>query len=98
MTPEGKIENYLRNQVKKHHGQIRKVRWIGRRGAPDDIIWWPGPRFAFVEVKAPGQKPTKQQLREHDRMIRDGFKVFVVDSFESVDAIILLLTQADSCE
>jgi hypothetical protein len=95
MTPEGRIETYLRQRVKASGGHIRKLRWIGRNGAPDDFIWWPGPRMAFVECKAPGGRLRKLQQVEIDRLRADGFLVFVVDSYESVDAAISGVLQSD---
>lgn len=87
---EGSIENYLRRRVKEEGGQIRKVRWLCRRGAPDDLIWWPGPRVAFVECKAPGERvdPRSPQGREITRLRDDGWTVYVVDNHEGVDAAI----------
>lgn len=89
MTPEGKIEAYLRRRVLETGGRIRKLSWIGRRGAPDRLVWWPGPDLVFVEVKAPGKKATKQQEREHDRLRADGFCVLVVDSLEGAEAAVV---------
>jgi len=94
MTPEGKIEAYLKKCVLASGGRIRKLKWIGTRGAPDRLVWWPleeglfgvlAPHIVFVEVKAPGKKPTKQQEREHNRLRADGFEVWVVDSTGAVD-------------
>lgn len=87
-APEAKIENYLRKRVKAERGQIRKLSWLGRRGAPDDFVWWPGPRFAFVECKAPGGVLSTLQVREIGRLRDDGFKVYVAYSYEDVDAMI----------
>jgi hypothetical protein len=39
----------------------------------------------FVELKAPGKKPTPGQLREHARLRELGFRVEVLDSIEAVD-------------
>ena len=88
MTPEGKIEAYLKKCVLATGGRIRKLSWIGRRGAPDRLVWWPGPDLVFVEVKAPGKKATKQQKREHVRLQQDGFAVAVVNSKERVDWLV----------
>lgn len=94
MGPEGKIESYLRKKVLASGGRLRKLRWIGQRGAPDRFVWWPeeqkgvGPIAALVEVKAPGKKPTAQQLREHKRLRDDGFSVVVVDCEDMVDVMI----------
>lgn len=92
MTPEGKIEAYLHKRVKATGGDWRRLRWLGRRGAPDDMIWWPNGLIAFVEVKCPGQKPTLLQLAEHKKMRESGLRVFVVDDMQAVDCIIEQLT------
>ena len=68
-APEAKVENYLRKRVKEEHGQIRKLAWLGRRGAPDDFVWWPGPRFAFVECKAPGGVERRRAIRYIDPVL-----------------------------
>jgi hypothetical protein len=91
VTPEGKIEAYLKRRVEQTHGQIRKLAWLGRRGAPDRMIWWKGPwgpLLAFVEVKAPNGKATTLQKREHARMRAAGFNVYVVASEEAVEAFL----------
>lgn len=87
---EGKIENYLRRRVKETGGQYRKVGWIGRRGAPDQLVWWTWPRVALVECKAEGEyvKPGSQQEREIKRFAETGWPVYVVNSHEAVDAVI----------
>lgn len=35
---ESDIEDYLVNRVKGMGGEVRKVRWVGRRGAPDRLV------------------------------------------------------------
>ncbi len=88
MTPEGRVEKYLVEQVEAHGGRFRKLKWISRNGAPDRLIWWPFSPLFFVELKAFGKKPTAQQSREHKRLRADGFHVFVIDRPEGVDAFI----------
>lgn len=95
---ESDIENYLVERVKALGGEVRKVKWIGRRGAPDrlvmlppGIVVYPGPEFGYtiwVELKAPGEKAKPHQTREHERMHRMGQRVEVIDSIEGVDALI----------
>lgn len=41
MAQEAKIEAYLVKQVKALGGEVRKVKWIGRRGAPDRLVMLP---------------------------------------------------------
>lgn len=92
MTPEGAIQAHLKRRVKETGGEFRKLRWIGRRGAADCFIWWPGPRFAFVEVKQPKGRLSVLQEREIETLKRAGFAVHVVWSKDDVDALIHHLT------
>lgn len=84
---ERDVEQYLVEQVKAKGGEVRKVRWIGRHGAPDRIVMLPD-RTIWVELKAPGEKAKPHQVREHERMRRMGQRVEVVDSFEGVDEVL----------
>ena len=43
---ESQIEKYLVAKVKELGGEVRKVQWIGRRGAPDRLVMLPGGRKA----------------------------------------------------
>lgn len=85
---ERDIEDYLVKRVKAMGGQIRKVQWIGRAGAPDRLVLLPERRSVWVELKAPGAKPTLQQIREHNRMRRLGELVEVIDSLEGVEELL----------
>lgn len=84
---ESEIENYLVERVKALGGEVRKVRWIGRRGAPDRLVMLPG-KIVWVELKAPGAKTKPHQVREHERMRRMGQRVEVVDSVQAVDEVL----------
>lgn len=89
--PEASIENYLLRRVKAEGGQIRKARWIGRRGCPDRLIWWGQPlRYAWCEVKAPGEEVDWRSNQGHEirRMHDDGWEVYVVSTREQVDDMI----------
>lgn len=72
--------------VKKYGGETRRVKWQGRRGAPDDVIFLNGAHF--VECKAPGKKPSEHQHREFARMRGCGVEVWVVDSFYAVERLV----------
>ena len=39
---ESVIEKHLVKRVKELGGEVRKVQWIGRRGAPDRLVMLPG--------------------------------------------------------
>ena len=85
---EKDIEKHLTNRVIEVGGEIRKVRWIGRRGAPDRLVMLPN-RVVWVELKAPGKHPESHQQREHDRMRRFGCDVIVIDSIEGVEELLI---------
>ena len=91
-TPEGIVEEYFVKRVRETGGKVRKLKWIGRNGAPDRMVWWPVKRGSadvyFVELKAPGEKPTAQQKEEHKNMKDSGLRVLVVDSKTMVDSFI----------
>jgi hypothetical protein len=95
---ESTIEKHLVKRVKELGGEVRKVQWIGRRGAPDRLVMlpykWHGPaayfvgRCFWVELKAPGVKAEGYQLREHARMRAQGQLVVVIDSIEGVEELL----------
>lgn len=86
MAAEKEVEDYLRSTVKTLKGQIRKVKWINRNGAPDDMIWVPGWRWPkMVEMKAPGKKLQPHQQREHNRLHRMGVETAKLDCKEDID-------------
>lgn len=97
---EAKIEEHLVRRVRELGGEVRKVKWLGRRGAPDRLVMLPpmkdfdAPivyhygRTIWVELKAPGEKPKPHQQREHERMRRMGQRVEVVDSIEGVEELL----------
>lgn len=93
-TPEGKVEDYLVAQCEAHGALVRKLAYIGRRGAPDRMVIWSvlsentlyrGGLVDFVELKAPSKKPDEHQEREHKRLRGLGCSVFVLSSLEEVD-------------
>lgn len=99
-TPEGKIEDYFVEQCEANGALVRKLAYVGRRGAPDRMVVWGlyrggrdgyiGGRIDFVELKAPGKKPDPHQEREHERLRALGCNVHVIDSKEAVDRYIAM--------
>ena len=85
---ESDIEKYAVKRVKELRGEIRKVAWIGRRGAPDRRIMLPHKQPVWVEFKAPGLKAEPHQEREHNRMRALGELVEVIDSIDAVDRLL----------
>lgn len=88
--PEARIENYLVKRIKEEGGEIRKVRWIARKGAPDRYVWWDQGRYAWCECKAEGEEVDWRSLqgREIRRMHDDGLTVYVLNSHDAVDRMI----------
>jgi hypothetical protein len=89
---EVKVETHLQKQTKALGGKYRKVRWIGRRGAPDDLVMFP--RVAcLVETKRPGEKARFNQVREHEALRWAGLRVEVASTIEEVDALLCKLVE-----
>lgn len=91
---ESKIEAYLVKQVKELGGEVRKVKWIGRTGAPDRVVMLPyrarywTSETMWVELKATNKDATSAQDREHVRMRKMGQHVVVINSIEDVDLLL----------
>ena len=63
---ESDIEDYLVKRVKELGGEVRKVKWLGRNGAPDRLVMLPPrlnktdgcfdvpPNTIWIELKAEG--------------------------------------------
>ncbi|EOB3108288.1 VRR-NUC domain-containing protein [Yersinia enterocolitica] len=77
---EDSIEDNLVKEVKKAGGIAYKFISPGRRSVPDRLVLLPGGKVIFVECKAPGEKPTAAQIREHEKIRVLGFIVRVLDS------------------
>lgn len=84
---ESTIERHLVQRVKALGGEVRKVKWIGRNSAPDRIVMLPENSF-WAELKAPGEKPTKAQSREHERMHKMGQRIEIIDSLERIEELL----------
>ena len=85
---ESTIEDHLVRRANEIGGEVRKVKWIGRRGAPDRVVMLPGGRLYWVELKRPDQKAEPHQAREHERMRSMGQRVLIIDSFEAIEALL----------
>ncbi len=82
---ERDIEKALVKRVESLGGLCEKFTSPNRRGVPDRIVTLPGGKIIFVEVKSCGKKPTKIQLRDHERRRSLGCEVFVLDSVDAVN-------------
>ena len=85
---EKAIEQKLVRMVMHRGGICPKFVSPGYDGMPDRIVLFPGGRIAFVEVKAPGEKPRPLQLSRHRLLRRLGFRVYVLDAAEQIGGIL----------
>lgn len=85
---ESKIEKHLSARVKEMGGLCWKFTSPNLRGVPDRVVILTLGRFCWVELKAPGKKPTALQLRRHAELRLRGHRVVVLDSVEAVDAFV----------
>jgi len=83
---EKTIEMHLVKRVRAAGGLAIKWTAPGTSGVPDRIVFLPG-RIIFVELKAPGKKPTAIQIHVHRLLANLGADVRVIDSKEQVDGI-----------
>lgn len=86
---ESFIEEKLTKVVRQKGGVCWKFTSPETAGVPDRIVLMPKGNIAFVEVKAPGEKPRPLQLSRHRLLRRLGFQVYVLDALEDIDKIIL---------
>ena len=80
------IEAALVRRVKALGGLCEKFVSPGRRSVPDRLVTLPGGRVVFVEVKAPGKKPTELQERDHWRRRKLGCEVIIINNIEDARA------------
>ena len=83
---EKTIEAALVKRVKALGGMAEKFTSPNKRSVPDRIVTLPGGRIIFVELKAPGKKPTELQARDHAARRVLGCDVRVIDSLEQAHA------------
>jgi hypothetical protein len=65
---------------------VRKIQYVGRRGAPDRLFVGRG-KILVVEFKRRGKRPDVHQEREHDRFRGRGVPVHVIDNIEDGKAL-----------
>ena len=85
---EKTVESKFTKTVKSKGGLAVKFTSPGFNGMPDRLVMFPGGRIAFVEVKAPGEKPRPLQIVRMKLLRRFGFRVYVLDSIEQIGGII----------
>ena len=76
---EKTVEQKLVHAVRHMGGIALKFISPGFDGMPDRLVLLPGGAFAFVEVKAPGEKARPLQTARHRLLRHLGFKVYILD-------------------
>ena len=89
---ESEVENYLVKEVKRQKGMAMKFVSPGLRGVPDRIVLMEGGKIIFVELKAPGEKPRKQQEIRIAQLKSLGFRVKTIDTKKGVDELMREMT------
>lgn len=81
---ERDIEAYLVAQVEARGGTCEKIKFIGRRGAPDRLVTLPGGETWRVELKKRGGRLSYHQ-KEYADSLPDGALYAVLWSIYDVD-------------
>lgn len=82
---ESAVEDHLVAVAKMCGGLVRKLQWIGRRGAPDRVVFLPNGLIFWIELKRPGKDAEDHQRREHERLQEFGQFVAVLDTVKKID-------------
>ena len=82
------IEQKLVRDVKKRGGICLKLASTGLDGIPDRLVLMAKGKIAFVELKAPEQKPRKLQLVRIKKLKELGFNAYVLDNVKDIGGVI----------
>jgi hypothetical protein len=86
---EKPIEDYFVAQIKANFPEHEMFKFeVVRKNEPDRIVFLPGGRTVFVELKRPGKEPRAGQYRALNRKKALGFEAHWADTKERVDEII----------
>lgn len=88
MLLEKDIERRVCDYAKSKLWLTYKFTSPNRAAVPDRLFITPFGRVIFIEFKREGQKPTLQQLREHERLARQGCTVRVIDNVPAGMALV----------
>ena len=84
---ESLIEKKVSDYATEQGWLVYKFSSPGSRAVPNKIYMKAGKVF-FIEFKSPGKKPTKLQLKTHERIKAQGISVFVIDDIEEGKALV----------
>jgi hypothetical protein len=89
MTPEGKIKKLVKQTIESYFPvSYRFMPVQNGMGIPGlDFFYCIHGRFVAIETKAPGNKPAARQLQTFAQIKRAGGLAYVVDSQETLNAV-----------
>lgn len=82
------LEKKLAKWIKEAGGKCLKLSSQFNTGLPDRMVLLPKGHVFYCELKSTGQKPTKLQEVIHNEFRSLGFRVYVVDSTESMSQML----------
>lgn len=82
--PENDFEIKVGELVNSYGGRILRLKLEGERGWPDDTVLLPGAKAGFLELKAPGNGPSKHQESWLRTLKAFGFHAGCYDNLPSV--------------
>ena len=86
MTRESHIEKKVSGFAERQGWLCFKWSSPNTRAVPDHI-YLKGGDWRMIEFKAPGEQPSKLQIRMHKKLEAEGFKVHVIDNIENGKAL-----------
>ena len=92
---ENDIEKYLVRRIKSIGALCYKFTSPGTRGVPDRIILYQGDVF-FAELKRPGGKPRKDQLKIMEKFNDQMIPIFIIDTKEKADKFATIVSKGYS--
>ncbi len=95
MAHEAAIEKPCVKRAEANGWLVRKLKWVGRRGAPDRVFIQ-GIRTVFVEFKDPEGELAELQKREISRMRKAGAEVHVIDRIEDFCMVLGIVYVSDT--
>lgn len=81
---EKDIEKFLNDNIKKLGGRSYKFVSPGNSGVPDRIIFLPGGRIYFAELKTKTGRPSALQKLQRRRFKELGHEVYLLYGLEDV--------------
>lgn len=87
---ERDVESYCIQEFKKRGWLLVKWVSVNNRAVPDRIALMPGGLKKLIEFKAPGKEPTPLQKKLHEKYLKLGHRVTIIDSKARVDYFVTL--------